>query len=211
MGDSVCYRNNRARWTVGDLTFLENNYSSMPVAEIAVRLGRTPGAVGLMADKLGCRKKRNALWSDAEMDIIREHYARGAEARSLTHLLPGRSINAIFSMAETLGVQSGRLWQGAELGILKADYPRVGTAIIERLPGRNAMSVIIMARRLGLKKSHSSEVGFRPWSDEEWMLLKKNMHLSVSDQQATLFPDRTKKSVEKARGRLIKKQKINEE
>ncbi len=27
-----------------------------------------------MADKLGCRKKKNAVWSDVEMDIIRHHY-----------------------------------------------------------------------------------------------------------------------------------------
>jgi hypothetical protein len=39
-----------------------------------------------------------------------------------------------------------------------------------------------MARRLGLKKSHSSEVGFCLWSDEEWTLLEKNMHLSVAEQ-----------------------------
>ncbi|RQM36359.1 hypothetical protein EB241_20860 [Erwinia psidii] len=139
----------------------------MLVAEIADRLGRTPGAVGLMADKLGCRKKKSAPWSEAEMDIIRDHYARGAEARSLSQQLPGRSINALFSMAETMGVRSGRFWREEELGILKADYPRVGTAVTEHLPRRNVMSVIIMVRRLGLKKSHSSEVGFRPWSDEE--------------------------------------------
>ncbi|EQA1622865.1 hypothetical protein V5K00_RS12075 [Enterobacter asburiae] len=205
MGDSVRYRNNRARWTAGDLTFLENNYSSMSVADIADRLGRTLGAVGLMADKLGCRRKKNVPWSEAEMDIIRDHYARGTEARSLIRLLPGRSVNAIFSMAETLRVQSGRFWGDAELEILKADYPRVGTAVTERLPGRNTVSVRIMARRLGLKKSHSSEVGFRPWSDEEWTLLEKNMHLSVAEQQATLFPDRTKRAVEKARERLLKK------
>lgn len=204
MSDSVRYRNNRARWTLKDLTFLENNYSSMPVAKIAVRLGRTPGAVGLMADKLGCRKKKSAPWSDAEMDIIRDHYARGAEARSLTQLLPGRSISAIFSMAETLGVKSGRFWREAELEILTADYPRVGTAVTDRLPGRNTVSVRIMAKRLGLKKSRDSNVGFRPWSDEEWALLEKNMHLSVADQQVVLFPDRTKRAVEKARGRLIK-------
>lgn len=204
MGDSVCYRNNRARWTVRDLTFLENNYSSAPVAEIAVRLGRTPGAVRLMADKLGCRKKKSAPWSEAEKDIIRDHYTRGMDARSLKQLLPGRSISAIFSMAETLGVQSGRFWREVELDILKADYPRMGMSVTARLPGRNAMSVKIMARRLGLKKSRSSEAGFRPWSDEEWTLLGKNMHLSVAEQQAILFPDRTKKAVEKARGRLIK-------
>jgi len=61
-----------------------------------------------------------------------------------------------------------------------------------------------MAKRLGLKKSRSSEAGFRPWSDEEWTLLEKNMHLSVAEQQAILFPDRTKKTVKKTRGRLIK-------
>jgi hypothetical protein len=164
-----------------------------------------------MADKLGCRKKKSAPWSEAEMDIIRDHYARGTEARSLAPLLPGRSISAIFSMAETLGVQSGRFWREAELDILKAEYPRVGTAVTERLPGRNAMSVKIMARRLGLKKSHSSEVGFRPWSDVEWTLLEKNMHLSVAEQQAVLFPDRTKKAVEKARGRLMKNVGISKE
>jgi hypothetical protein len=211
MSNSVRYRNNRARWTLKDLTFLENNYSSMPVAKIAVRLGRTPGAVGLMADKLGCRKKKSAPWSDAEMDIIRDHYARGAEARSLTQLLPGRSISAIFSMAETLGVQSGRFWREAELEILTADYPRVGTAVTARLPGRNTVSVRIMAKRLGLKKSRDSNVGFRPWSDEEWALLEKNMHLSVAEQQAVLFPDRTKKAVEKARGQLIKEAQVKKE
>lgn len=211
MGDSVRYRNNRARWTIRDLTFLENNYSSMSVAEIADRLGRTPGAVGLMADNLGCRKMKSAPWSEAEMDIIREHYARGTEAKALTQLLPGRSINAIFSMAETLGVQSGRFWREAELEILTADYPRVGTAVTARLPGRNTVSVRIMAKRLGLKKSRDSNVGFRPWSDEEWALLEKNMHLSVTEQQAVLFPDRTKKAVEKARGRLIKEAQMKKE
>lgn len=112
-------------------------------------------------------------------------------------------------MAETLGVQSGRFWREAELEILIADYPRVGTAVTDRLLGRNAVSVRIMAKRLGLKKSRDSNVGFRPWSDEEWALLEKNMHLSVAEQQATLFPDRTKRAVEKARGRLINKRIIN--
>lgn len=207
MSNSALYRNSRARWSIRDLTFLENNYASLSVAGIAAELGRTPGAVGLMADKLGCRKKRSAPWSEAEMDIIREHYAQGTEARSLTQLLPGRSISAIFSMAEALGVQSGRFWREDELRILKAEYPVRGTAVTRLLPGRNRVAVRLMAKRLGLKKSHRSEAGFRPWSDNEWALLEKNMHLSVAEQQATLFPDRTQRAVEKARGRFIKKRR----
>ncbi|UAN16705.1 hypothetical protein [Enterobacter asburiae] len=192
-------------WTVKDLSFLENNYGTMPVAELATILKRTPGAVGLMADRLGCRGKRSRPWSEAEMEIIRHHYSQGVEAEELTRLLPGRSVSAIFSRAIILGVQSGRFWREDELRILKAQYPVVGIEVMRLLPGRNEVAVRVMARRLGLKKSSDSKTGFRPWSDEEWALLEKNMHLSIAEQQATLFPDRTKRAVEKARGRLLRR------
>ncbi|MGJ3448435.1 hypothetical protein [Enterobacter sp. PTB] len=194
-------------WTVKDLSFLENNYGTMSVAELATILKRTPGAVGVMADKLGCRRKGSTPWSEAEMEIIRKHYAQGVEAEELTRLLPGRSVSAIFSRAIILGVQSGRFWREDELRILKEQYPLLGKEVVHQLPGRNEVSILIMAGRLGLKKSRESRVGFRRWSDEDWALLEKNMHLSVAEQQATLFPDRTNRAVEKARGRLIRRKK----
>ncbi|MCZ5751085.1 hypothetical protein O5207_06000 [Escherichia coli] len=89
--------------------------------------------------------------------------------------------------------QSGCFWREEELDILKADYPRMRMSVTACLLGRNTMLVKIMARRLGLKKSRSSEAGFRSWSDEEWTLLEKNMYLSVAEQLVLLFPDRTKK------------------
>lgn len=205
--DNTQPENHFTLWTVKDLSFLENNYGTMPVAALAAILKRTPGAVGLMADKLGCRGKRRLPWSEAEMDIIRRHYSQGTEAEALTRLLPGRSVSAIFSRAEAMGVFSGRFWREDELRILKAQYPVVGTAVMHQLPGRNKVAVRVMAKRLGLKKSRESKAGFRPWSDEEWALLEKNMHLSVAEQQITLFPDRTHKSVEKARGRLLRRQR----
>ena len=198
--------NHFSLWTVKDLTFLENNYGTMPVAELAVLLKRTPGAVGVMADKLGCRRKGSTPWSEAEMEIIRHHYSRGVEAEELTRLLPGRSVSAIFSRAEAIGVLSGRFWREDELRVLKDQYPLLGKEVAQQLPGRNEVSILIMAGRLGLKKSRESLSGFRPWSDEEWVLLENNMHLSVAEQQATLFPDRTNRAVEKARERLKRRQ-----
>lgn len=194
-------------WTVKDLSFLENNYGTMPVAELATILKRTPGAVGLMADRLGCRGKRSRPWSEAEMEIIRHHYSQGVEAEELTRLLPGRSVSAIFSRAIILGVQSGRFWREDELRILKEQYPVVGIEVMRQLPGRNEVAVRLMARRLGLKKSSDSKAGFRPWSDEEWVLLEKNMHLSIAELQATLFPDRSCRGVEKARERLLRRKR----
>lgn len=198
-------RNNRALWTVSDLLFLEQFYRSRSLVEIAEHLGRSPGAVALMADKLGCRGERGAVWKQSEMDIIRHHYRSGVGAEFLQQLLPGRSVSAIFSMAEKMGVLSGRFWREEELAILRLYYPEEGSFVTARLPGRNAVAVRVMARRLGLKKSCDSAIGFRPWSDEEWRLLKGSMHLSVAEQQATFFADRTLLAVEKARGRLIKK------
>lgn len=198
-------RNNRALWTISDLLFLEQFYRSRSLVEIAEHLGRSPGAVALMAHKLGCRSERGAVWAQTEMDIIRHHYRSGVGAEFLQQLLPGRSVSAIFSMAEKMGVLSGRFWREEELATLKAHYPQEGTLVTARLPGRNVVAVRVMARRLGLKKSSDSTSGFRPWSDEEWRLLKESMHLSVVEQQATLFTDRTLLAVEKARGRLIKK------
>jgi hypothetical protein len=60
---------------------------------------------------------------------------------------------------------------------------------------------------MGLKKSRESLEGFRPWSEEEWQRLEGSMHLGVAAQQATFFPDRTLRGVEKARERLRKKQR----
>ena len=144
------------------------------------------------------------------MNIIRHHYGSGVGAEFLQQLLPGRTVSAIFAQAEKMGVLSGRFWLADELDILKRYYPSEGTTITARLPGRTIHAIRIMAKRLGLKKSQSSTLGFRPWSDEEWLKLERNMHLSVAEQQATLFPDRTVRAVEKARERLLKKKPLRE-
>ncbi|WP_373226294.1 hypothetical protein [Enterobacter cloacae complex sp. ESBL7] len=116
----------------------------------------------------------------------------------------GVLLRGIFSRAEAMGVLSGRFWREDELRILKAHYPLLGKKVAHQLPGRNEVSILIMAGRLGLKKSRESRVGFRRWSDEDWALLEKNMHLSIAEQQATIFPDRTQRAVEKACERLIR-------
>ena len=207
MSQSVHYPNNRARWTLEHLRFLETQYGLMRLVDIAARLGRTPGAVALMADKLCCRRRRNVQWTTAELDIIRLHYARGDGAEYIATLLPGRTVAAIFTMAEKMDVLSGRFWREEELQILARHYPVEGTAVTRLLPGRNVVAVRVMAKRQGLKKSRESQSGFRLWSDDEWRLLEGSMHLSVAEQQQTLFPDRTYRAVQKARERLKRRRK----
>lgn len=197
-------RNNRARWTIADLEFIEAHYGSMSSAEMAAKLGRTVGSLGLMADKLGVRCQRSPNWTEDEEAILRKHYVAGAGIDRLLTLLPGRQANAIFLKAERLGLTSGRYWREEEIQILRDYYPQYGTAIAESRLGRTETSVKIMARRLGIK--YLGEEGkFRIWSEEEWAILEKHAHLSIAEQMK-LLPGRSQLSVEKARGRLRKKQ-----
>lgn len=207
MEDNAFHRNRWSEWTVSDLTFLEENYRTMPLSDIARTLGRTPGSVRLMAHKLACQEKAPPRWTAEEDDIIRQHYAAGAGGAYIVTLLKGRTPSAIFARADVLGVTSGRYWREDELQVLRDQYPVIGTGVLELLPGRTADAVRITAGRLGLRKSGNSTEGFRPWSDEEWELLEQNMHLTIAEQQATLFPSRTKRAVEKARERLLKRKR----
>lgn len=171
MDENEPYRNRWSEWSVSDLTFLEVNYRTMPLAEIARTLGRTPGSVRLMAHKLACQDKAPLRWSAEEDDIIRQYYAAGAGVAFIVTLLKDRTPSAIFARADTLEVTSGRYWREEELQILKNHYPIIGTGVLELLPGRTVDAVRIIAGRLRLRKSRNSTEGFRPWSDEEWRLL----------------------------------------
>lgn len=207
MNQKLLYRNSHTPWTLEDLRYLERHYRSLPLTELAESLGRSPGAVALMADKLGCRGERGLAWTEAEMEIIRRYYGSGVGAEFLQQLLPGRTVSAIFTQAEKMGVLSGRFWNEEEREILKAYYPIEGTAVTARLAGRTVHAVRIMAKRLRLKKLQSCTTGFRPWSEEEWLRLENSLHMSIAEQQSVHFPTRTLRAVEKARERFSRKRR----
>ncbi|PVZ80279.1 hypothetical protein C9426_33135 [Serratia sp. S1B] len=200
-------RNNRALWTIADFKFIEEHYGSMSPAEIAAKLGRTQGALELMADKLGVRRQRSPTWTAEEEAILRKHYVAGAGIEQLLRLLPGRQVNAIFLKARRLGLTSGRYWREAECQILREYYPEYGTAIAERWLGRTEDSVKLKASELGIKFL-GQEGKFRIWSEEEWGILEKYLHLSIAEQMQ-LLPGRSRQAVEKARERLRARKKAN--
>lgn len=200
------YRNNRSRWTTRDIRFIEQHYRTLALTDIATRLGRTPGAVALMAYKLGCRRKPCAPWTEQEKEIIRVHYAGGAGIANVMKLLPTRSEKAIFAMAKAIGIASGKRWRKDELRTLEKFYPEYGTDRVACLLNRSPESVKLKASRMGIRYRGCAIDGgvFRIWSPEEWTKLEKTMHLSVAEQMV-LLPGRTRLSVEKARERLKKR------
>ncbi|AHE72480.1 hypothetical protein M942_04085 [Enterobacter ludwigii] len=204
MNENTPFRNGRSLWTITDLTYLEEHYKTMSLSELVQVLGRTPVAIRLMASKLACQRNI-PRWTDEEEDILRKHYVNGAGIAHIRMLLKGKTRASIFTRAAILGLTSGRYWREEELRVLRKHYPDMGNSVAELLPGRSRNSVGVTARRLGLRKSLDCAKGYRPWSDDEWALLDKNMHLSAAEQREMLFPHRTKKAVEKARWTLRRK------
>ena len=72
-----------------DLTFLEENYRTMPLSDIARTLGRTPGSIRLMAHKLACQEKVLSRWIAKEDEIISQHYTAGAGVAFIVTLREG--------------------------------------------------------------------------------------------------------------------------
>ncbi|HEN3626125.1 TPA: hypothetical protein U5E31_002798 [Yersinia enterocolitica] len=197
------YRNHRTAWTLGELTFVETYYGKIPTTEIATHLGRTLTAIRLAAQELGLCKVHAVPWTEEEKEVIRTHYADGEGITFVGQLLPGRTRKTIFAMAKKMGVKSLRSWQKNEVCILTQFYPKMGTKVVQKLPRRSVESIKIKASQLGLKYTRLKvrETPVQRWTDDEWRLLEKNLHLFPSEM-TVLFPNRTKLAIEKAKERL---------
>lgn len=193
--------------------------------------GRNRKTIYWMADKLGLVSAYN--WTKKECDILRQYYP--SMGSRISAMLPGRESYAIRFKAMKMGLRFegtgyGTAWTPEEkkkllknihlpLTTLSGFFPdRTRTAVktaretvrrngeytryLNQVSGGDSDADSIMANN-----PRERQTGFRPWSDSERKLLENNMHLSVLELQAVLFPDRTYNAVEKARERLLRRKK----
>jgi hypothetical protein len=87
-------------------------------------------------------------WSDAELAIVRDHYAEGVDA--CVALLPGRCRAAIWRVAGRLGLTNlHRRWTAAEDAALLV-AAKAGP--IPQLPGRTPHACKLRALRIGISR-----------------------------------------------------------
>lgn len=142
--------NHRSPWSLKEMRYIERHYGRRKTRDIAKTLGRTATAIRLQAQKLGCYQSKRSRWSDDEKEQIFTSYRRREGIASLQKKLPHRSRQAIFAMAESLGLLSQRRWREWEVDLLRKHYGALGTKIAEQLNNRTQDSVRQKARSLGL-------------------------------------------------------------
>lgn len=198
----------RKMWTLKEERFVEKHYGKLPTKDIAQKLGRTLFAVRIRVHTLSLGKTRAIVWSEEEIAIIQMHFLAGTRVplAKLKALLPERSYKAIVAKITRMNIATPRDWSTAEYKILEQYYPILGSAVVEKLPGRTKRSINLKARKSGVKYVGGERS--KRWSDEEKQLLKTHFHLSAKVLQQSFFPDRSIGSVKNAKLYLKNRQKI---
>lgn len=167
-------------WTPWEDAQLRFGYETgIPIAEIAVLIGRPHYGVSTRASLLGLRHKHMPPdWSAAEIERIIALQEAGRSYTEIGQMLgqeghTTRSKNAMKAIMRKIGEGKGwgRAWTGEEDELLKAAYAS-GQSLthLQRGLSRSADSIRWRAGYLGLAGTHANRAGWRTgpdWSETD--------------------------------------------
>lgn len=91
-------------------------------------------------------------WNEDEIEYLKQHYAKGNVENIAIFL--NRSVSAVRTKAEKLGLITREYWSDDELKILKEYYPiKTVDEMVELLPKRNRRTIVMKACDLKIKSS----------------------------------------------------------
>lgn len=130
---------------------------------------------------------RGALWTDKELQLVRENYPEhGGDWDGWAAALPGRSPRAIYRKANDMGVfyrgprkqlGGGRRWSPEEEEILKKNYYEHGPlweGWEDLLPGRNYTSIANKASLLGISHLRKRASSCLKWTAVDDAVLEEH-------------------------------------
>lgn len=178
---------NAPEYTPWEIAQTRTGYAmGVPVAQLAVLIGRPVSGLASLASKLGI-KHANAPpdWSDAEQQRALVLAEEGRPYRQVAADLadegfPHRELGAVGQVLRKLGYGRGwgRPWLDEEKALLRQAYERGSslTPLRDRL-GRSRTSIAWQAGEMGLQGTHARPNGWRtepPWTDAEIAILRRD-------------------------------------
>lgn len=118
---SIAGQPREPRWVDAETTFLRENYGTMPVADIAVALGRSYSSTVGKARQLGIRTRTATAWTRAEDAYLRANY-KAVRSRELADRL-GRPHSSVRQRVRSLGLTNDEVEaQKVRRGAIRHDY-----------------------------------------------------------------------------------------
>lgn len=140
--------NSWQRWIPAEDQFLRSNYGVVPTNVLAVKLGRSIGAVRSHAASQGVPAGR--AWAERDLEFLRSHY-KCMPATEIARRLD-RSPPAVIAMARRHCLGEARPhWTQGEIATLRGLYPMLGLKIAGHLPDKSLQSIRQKAYRLRIK------------------------------------------------------------
>ena len=184
-------RNQLSPWKIKDIRYVEQHYGRLPTEYIAIKLGRTVGAVKRIAQQSKVGKASPKPWTEDERGLVRQHYHKGLDY--MLALLPGRTRKAISVQASHLEVRASN-WSEQERQYLRDHHDSIPLSKIASVLGRSPGGVRRMAYEMHLGNKPRRPA--KPWTEWEMAVLRK-----YSNQEAwivrvqPLLPGRTRGAI----------------
>lgn len=147
--------NNKTPWSQTEKAILKTQYLVVVSRRQIQQLlpNRTWRAIYAKALKLRLllKGRKEPVWRRTELGILKK-YRSSLTAEELQEYLPNRSLNAIRTKGERIGIRNRYYWTKDEIKALKAYYPtRDKQKLEESLSTRTWVSITQKARKLGIK------------------------------------------------------------
>lgn len=164
----------RGLFTNEDLEWLRIHY---PSDDWSIILSHFPSknrqSIHSFVSKYGIKRDVD-IWTEEEINKMKMVWEDRPPREELLRIFPNRSLSAIYSKAEKLGITKTRLWTEEEDAIIREKYKSLSNEEIDNLfPNRSGYSVQQRARKLGIY----SDTYNMPWTSEEDVFLIENWML----------------------------------
>lgn len=165
-----------------DIKYIEENFLSMPTAQIAEHIRKSADGVGYVARKLGLSKQVHSKWTDDEINFLKEHYVDMTSEEMTKYI--NHSVAAINTQRGRLKLVRNEVWSDEEINYLKTHFESMTHAEIGNQLNRTEQAVRAKCFDLDLYKKEL------PWSDDEINFVREN-YMEMKTKDISKYLNRT--------------------
>lgn len=186
-------------WTPADISYLANFYPTECWDTLLSKLPHSKDTIIHKACELGIKRVQSS-WSDDDLLILTNAYAKKMSAKEISLMLGGRfTESAIRTKACKLGLKSRQEWTPSEVELLQQHYETTPAEdLLSMFPGRTVRTIQDKARSIGL---HAYAYLNRSWTKEDDDYIRSHWKAKTDTELAAIL-DRTLRAVKWRREKL---------
>lgn len=179
-------------YTEKEIKYIEKNFNSKTIAQIAESLNKKESSIYHVARKLGLSKQKHSKWTDDEIKFLKDNYINMTSSEIARHI--DHSVDAINTMRDRLNLVRFSKWSEEDIQYLKDNYETTLFSELSKVLKRSESAIRAKCFELNLFKN-------TPWTDEESAFVKENYREMKTSEISQLL-NRTMSAIELKASRM---------